>query len=97
MHGADAALFQALRTKMEREWTPEMMEVLGIDAASLPIIWDADFLYGPRTASGEDTYVLCEINVSSVFAIPDQAPAAIAQLVRQRLMANGTGISRNRR
>ena len=37
----------------------------GIDAASLPIIWDADFLYGPRTASGEDTYVLCEINVSS--------------------------------
>jgi glutathione synthase/RimK-type ligase-like ATP-grasp enzyme len=97
MYGADAAPFQALRTKMEREWTPQMMEVLGIDAASLPIIWDADFLYGPRTASGEDTYVLCEINVSSVFAIPDQAPAAIAQLVRQRLMANGTGISRNRR
>ena len=26
------------------------MEILGIDAASLPIVWDADFLYGPRTA-----------------------------------------------
>ena len=26
------------------------------------------------TATGEDTYVLCEINVSSCFAIPDQAP-----------------------
>jgi hypothetical protein len=50
---------------------------LGIDAASLPIIWDADFLYGPHTPSGQDTYILCEINVSSVFAIPDQAPAAI--------------------
>ena len=85
MHGAEAEPFQALRRKMETEWTPRMMEVLGIDAVSLPIIWDADFLYGPRDTSGEDTYVLCEINVSSVFAIPEQAPAAIARLVMQRL------------
>jgi hypothetical protein len=85
MHGADAAPFQALRAKMEAEWTPQMMAVLGIDAASLPIIWDADFLYGPRSATGEDSYVLCEINVSSVFAIPDQAPAAIARLALSRL------------
>jgi hypothetical protein len=85
MHGADAEPFQALRAKMEAEWTPQMIEILGIDAASLPIIWDADFLYGPRTASGEDSYVLCEINVSSVFAIPDQAPAAIARLALTRL------------
>ena len=85
MHGADAEQFQALREKMEAEWTPQMMKILGIDAASLPIIWDADFLYGPRTASGDDSYVLCEINVSSVFAIPDQAPAAIAHLALRRL------------
>ena len=84
MHGADAAPFQALRVKMETEWVPGMMATLGIDAGALPIIWDADFLYGPRTACGEDTYVLCEINVSSVFAIPDQAPAAIARLVLAR-------------
>jgi hypothetical protein len=87
MHGADAAPFQALRAKMEAEWTPQMMAVLGIDDASLPIIWDADFLYGPRSASGEDSYVLCEINISSVFAIPDQAPAAIARLALDRLRA----------
>jgi hypothetical protein len=85
MHGADAKPFQVLRAKMEAEWTPQMMDVLGIDAASLPIIWDADFLYGPRTQSGEDSYVLCEINVSSVFAIPDQAPAAIARLALTKL------------
>jgi hypothetical protein len=85
MHPASAEPFEALRTKMETEWTPQMMAVLDIDAASLPIIWDADFLYGPRTAAGEDTYVLCEINVSSVFAIPDQAPAEIARLVAGRL------------
>ena len=84
MHGPDAEPFQALRAKMETEWTPQMMEVLGIGVAALPIIWDADFLYGPKTASGEDSYVLCEINVSSCFAIPDQAPAAIARLALKR-------------
>jgi hypothetical protein len=92
MHGADAEPFQALRAKLEAEWTPQMMEVLGIDAAALPIIWDADFLYGPRTASGEDSYVLCEINVSSVFAIPDQAPAAIARLALSRLRGARDGL-----
>lgn len=85
MHPASAEPFQALRAKMELECAPKMMGVLKIDIASLPIIWDADFLYGPRNESGEDTYVLCEINVSSVFAIPDQAPAAIARLVNERL------------
>ena len=85
MHGPDAKAFQALRAKMETEWTPQMMEVLGIGSASLQIIWDADFLYGPQTAPGEDSYVLCEINVSSCFAIPDQAPAAIARLALNRM------------
>jgi hypothetical protein len=85
MHPASAEQFQAIRTQMEIAWTPQMMATLDIDAGSLPIIWDADFLYGPRTASGEDTYVLCEINVSSVFAIPEQAPAEIARLVADKL------------
>ena len=85
MHGPDAAPFQKLKGQMEQEWTPQMMQVLGLDAASLPIIWDADFLYGPRTLAGDDTYVLCEINVSSCFALPDQAPAAIARLTASRL------------
>lgn len=86
MHDATAPPFQALRRKMETEWAPQMMKALDIDAASLPIIWDADFLYGPRTASGEDSYVLCEINVSSVFAIPDQAPQEIARLALARCL-----------
>ena len=45
--------------------------------AVLARIHEIGIIPGIRTASGEDTYVLCEINVSSVFAIPDQAPAAI--------------------
>jgi hypothetical protein len=84
MHGPDAAPFQALRAKTETEWVPQMMQVLGIEKSALPIVWDADFLYGPRDASGADSYVLCEINVSSCFAIPDEASAAIAKLVLER-------------
>ena len=85
MHGPDAAPFQALRAKMEAEWVPQMMQVLGVEPGALPIIWDADFLYGPRTPSGDDTYVLCEINASSCFAVPDEAPVAIARLTLRRL------------
>lgn len=85
MYGPDFAQLQALRVKMEAEWTPQMMKVLDIERNFLPIIWDADFLYGPRNATGEDTYVLCEINVSCVFAIPDEAPAAIARLTLETL------------
>jgi hypothetical protein len=92
MHPASAPMFQALRVRMEAEWTPEMMRILGIDRDSLPIIWDADFLYGSRNEAGEDTYVLCEINVSSVFAIPDDAPAAIAQLALARLQSSKTSL-----
>jgi hypothetical protein len=85
MHGPDAARFQELRARMEEEWTPQMLRVLSIERTALPIIWDADFLYGPRDAAGKDSYVLCEINASSCFAIPEKAPAAIARLTLRRL------------
>jgi hypothetical protein len=91
MHGPDVPQLQSLRRSMEEEWTPGMMEILGIDEASLPVIWDADFLYGPKDAAGADTYVLCEINASSCFAIPDEAPAAIARTVKQRLLQSKDG------
>jgi len=55
--------------------------------ASAPINWAADFLYEACNESGADTYVLCEINVSSVFVIPDDAPAAIARLALARLQS----------
>ena len=41
MHPASAPEFQALRAKMESDWTPQMMQLLDIDGGSLPIIWDA--------------------------------------------------------
>jgi hypothetical protein len=42
-------------------------------------------LLGPPGADGTDSYVLGEINVSSVFPIPDEASAEIARRVADRL------------
>lgn len=80
MHGPSAPQFQALRALMESEWVPAMQRLLDIDTNSLPAIWDADFLYGPKTESGDDTYVLCEINVSAVFPFPEEAVEKLAQV-----------------
>jgi hypothetical protein len=71
--------FQSLKHRLEFEWLPAMQRLLDIDTAALPVIWDADFLLGARTPAGDDTYVLCEINVSSVFPFPDEALAPLAE------------------
>lgn len=73
--------FQRLRARMEEDWTPGLCRALGLEPDDLPLVWDADFLLGP----GPDSYVLCEINASSVFPIPAEAPAAIARTLTQRL------------
>ena len=77
--------FQRLRKLMEDVWTPQLTSLLEIPRSDLPMIWDADFMLGPRDADGTDTYVLGEINVSSVFPIPDEAPVEIARRVADRL------------
>ncbi|AOO81539.1 Cj0069 family protein [Bosea vaviloviae] len=77
--------FQRLRRLMEDEWTPQLTTLLGIQQCDLPMIWDADFMLGPPGDDGADAYVLGEINVSSVFPIPDEAPAEIASRVADRL------------
>lgn len=77
--------FQRLRRLMEDEWTPQLTSLLDIPRRDLPMIWDADFMLGAPGADGTDSYVLGEINVSSVFPIPDEAPAEIACRVAERL------------
>lgn len=86
MFGPDEPAFQILRRQVEDTWVPQMIAALDLDRHMLPVIWDADFLYGPKTGTDEDTFVLCEINVSSVFAIPDEAPAAIARVALDRFV-----------
>jgi Domain of unknown function (DUF6815) len=79
--------FQRLRRFMEDEWTPQLTSLLDISRRDLPMIWDADFMLGPPGADGTDSYVLGEINVSSVFPMPDEAPAEIARRVADRLLS----------
>jgi hypothetical protein len=69
--------FQALKDKLEREWVDELCRIAGLEKSQLPVLWDADFLYGPKDSSGADTYVLCEINVSSVYPFPETALAPL--------------------
>ena len=78
MHDQDAPKFQRLRRLMEDDWTPGLQGLLDIEAEDLPALWDADFLYGPRTPDGTDSFVLCEINASCVVPFPPSAAAPVA-------------------
>ncbi|HRQ40847.1 MAG TPA: Cj0069 family protein [Chloroflexota bacterium] len=71
--------FQPLKYKLEQEWLPAMQKLLSIDTHRLPILWDCDFLLGPQEETGADSYVLCEINVSSVSPFPESAIPYIAR------------------
>ena len=82
--------FQALKRQLEEEWVPALQRLLDIRKEQLPILWDCDFMLGPKSDLGDDTYVLCEINASSCFAIPDEAPAAIARTVQDQLRRGAT-------
>ena len=78
MEGPDVTSYQNLRESCEQEWIPQMMRVLDIERDSLPIVWDADFLFGAKTASGGDTYALSEVNVSAVWPFPPHRVDVIA-------------------
>jgi hypothetical protein len=84
-YGPDKPEFQELKRRLEGGWVREMVSTLGLTVEQLPALWDADFLLGPRDARGQDTYVLCEINVSSVYPYPDEARAPLAEHVARRL------------
>jgi hypothetical protein len=76
---AEEPRYAALRARVEQEWVPELQRIAAVDTHALPVIWDIDFLYGPKTAAGENTFVLCEINASSTFAFPDFAMPTVAR------------------
>jgi hypothetical protein len=79
--------FQNLKRRLEREWVPAAQRLLAIDAESLPVLWDCDFLLGGKGAKGEDSYVLCEINVSSVAPYPESALPCVVDATIARISA----------
>lgn len=82
-----ASAYAPLRELVESRWVPEMQRLLRVETHDLPVIWDADFLYGPKDAAGDDTYVLCEINASSTFAFPEHAMPGVARAALERIAA----------
>lgn len=76
--GSDAPAYQRVRAELESSWVPQLRAVLGLQPPDLPVIWDADLLYGPKDDTGADTYVLCEINVSAVWPFPPMAAPTVA-------------------
>ena len=79
--------YQTLKLQLENDWVPALQRRLGIATDRLPVLWDCDFLLGPKTASGTDSYVLCEINASSVSPFPDSAVEPVAQAAVERSRA----------
>jgi hypothetical protein len=84
MYNADEPRFAQLRIQLENEWVPDMCRLVDVQDADLPVMWDTDFLYGPRADDGTDTYMLCEINVSSVIPYPPALPGKVAAAVMRR-------------
>ena len=84
-HPKDKSEFQDLRTLMEKKWIDQMQIALGLPTKSLPILWDADFLYRGNASSTENKYVLCEINVSSVYPYPETAVTDLVSMIKQIL------------
>ena len=84
MFGPNEPDLRVLRRKLESEWVPEMQRLVEVDQTALPALWEADFIFGSKDDSGEDTYVLCEINVSAVAPFP---PEALPKLARATLAA----------
>jgi hypothetical protein len=80
--------FQRLKQKLEHQWLDELCRLVGLEKSQLPVIWDADFLYGPKDADGADTFVLCEINVSSVYPFPEDALLPLATETLAKIKAD---------
>lgn len=79
--------FQAVKRKLEEEWVPALQQLLNLERESLPVLRDCDFLLGSKGAAGEDTYVLCEINVSSVAPYPESAVPSVIEATLARMRA----------
>lgn len=85
-HPADLPQFQALRQRLETQWVELLCERVGLAREQLPLLWDCDFMFGEQA----DSYVLCEINVSSVSPFPPSAIQPLVAAVARRLKVSVT-------
>ncbi|HEY6514421.1 MAG TPA: hypothetical protein VI032_20765, partial [Burkholderiaceae bacterium] len=84
-HPADDARFQRLKAKLESGWVGLLRDAVGVPLERLPLLWDADFIFGEPTTDESERHVLCEINVSSVSPFPPSCIAPLVAAVKARL------------
>lgn len=82
---------QRLKAQLENEWVPAIREQFGLAHDQLPLLWDCDFLLGSPDSDGLDTYVLCEINVSSVSPYPESVVAYMVRAISATVPGNRDG------
>lgn len=80
-HPADLPQFQVLRRLLEDGWIEQLWRRVGLARDRLPLLWDCDFICGEQPGS----FVLCEINVSSVAPFPPSAVEPLVAAVKRRL------------
>jgi hypothetical protein len=93
-HGPELAGFQSLRQQLESTWVAQLCDGVGLAREHLPLLWDCDFMLGELTADGEQRYVLCEINVSSVSPFPPSSIAPLVDAIKLGLDRVGTSQQR---
>lgn len=86
-HGPDLPEFQALRQRLQTQWVGLLRERLGLTHGQLPLLWDCDFMFGEPAAGDPLSFVLCEVNVSSVAPFPPSAIGPLVAALRARLQA----------
>jgi hypothetical protein len=84
-HGPDLPQFQSLKWRLETQWITLLHERVGLSRERLPLLWDADFLFGEPTLRERERWVLCEVNVSSVSPFPPSCVAPLVHAVAMRL------------
>jgi hypothetical protein len=86
-HGPDLPGFQGLRQLLETTWVALLADTVGLARDQLPLLWDCDFLLGQASQAGEQRFVLCEINVSSVSPFPPSSVEPLVAAAIRRLQA----------
>ncbi|KAI9019899.1 hypothetical protein DFJ74DRAFT_757259 [Hyaloraphidium curvatum] len=86
-YGPDWPEGQELKAHLEGEggWVAQLRERVGLAQDKLPLLWDADFMFGESAPGEPQRYVVCEINVSSISPFPPSAIDPLVAAVKERL------------
>jgi hypothetical protein len=83
--------FARLRQLLEDEWVPGLQAILGIETGSLPALWDADFLFGPKPPAARTATCCARSTPAPSPPFPPEAVPLLARATAQAVTAARTG------